>query len=336
MKIAHIVPPSWTGLFPQGLYRMALAQWVKNNPAYQEQLRKPVPSVRGPEIPYIIMDSGTFEDQQLPPANLQLAAEEIGATEIVLPDVFGEPEETLKRSAQALKHIHTRRVMFVPQGRTLEAWEKCLEAWVDFWEASHLSTECSLALGVSSLRQVTGTTPQVGSRRRLIELASNYNYSVHLLGLTDPEEFVTNELSVARELRVRGIDTSTAFAQGAAGQLLTSKSPKIRLGTPTQYKALSTQGRRLTLLNTHILNDWVSTGKVLPGVPSRLIRYTASKWLKFYGEGFATVMEVMIACRFPLGLYALVPLTKKGEEHVRPLRTSKDLLKQEQLIELEV
>lgn len=336
MKCAHIVPPNWTGLFPQGLYRMALAQWVRDHSVYQTQIQKPVPSVRGPEAPYLLMDCGTFEDQQLPGPELQAAAEEINATEIILPDVLGDPEETLSRSAKALKHIHARRVMFVPQGRTLESWKKCLEAWIAYWEASHLSSECSLALGISSLRQVTGTAPQVGSRRRLIEIASSYNYSVHLLGLTDPKEFVTNELSVARELRVRGMDTSTAFAQGAAGQLLTSKSPKILLGSPADYKVLSTQGRRLTLLNTHILNDWVLTGKVLPGVPSRLIRYTASKWLTFYGEGFATMKEVMVACCFPPGRYAHVPRTNKGEGHVRPLRTSKDLLKQERLIELEV
>jgi hypothetical protein len=166
------------------------------------------------------------------------------------------------------------------------------------------------------MRELKSQAPQIGSKANLMETACNYDYPVHLLGVPDVEEFITRELPLAIELRVRGVDTSLAFALGARGKVLMISSTKEPLGDVTQYERLSTQGRRLSLLNTHILTDWVENECVLPGVPTRLIRYTASRWLKFFGEGFATVRDVMSACRFPEGKYVIVSKTKTVEEYV--------------------
>jgi len=340
MNVANICSPQWTGLFPQGLYRMALAHWVKDYPAYQRNLRARVPSIRGPEAPYILMDNGIFEDQQLSPHEIQEASELLGASEVILPDVQGEPTETLNRSWKALKHIYSTRVMFVPQGRTKDAWRECLSLWVSRWESSALASKRTLSIGVTSLRESVesqGTSlkaaRQSGSRPDLIEIANAYGYSMHLLGVGSIPEFLASDLPIALRLRVRGVDTSTAFAQGAAGKLLTPTNQKILLGDPSEYEILSTQGRRLVHLNTLILNDWVSSGVVLPGIPTRIIRNAASKWLKFYGEGFATVEDVMIACHFPVGKYALHYSSGEVEEYVRRLKPLETLKSNERLIE---
>jgi len=312
---------------------MALAHWIKDWPGYVKNLRRGVAGIGGIEAPFILMDNGIFENQQLSPPEIQEASELLGASEVILPDEPGEPNLTLNQSWKALKHIYSTRVMFVPQGRTKEDWLECLSQWVSRWESSALAAKRTLSIGVTSLRERESSARQEGSKPDLIRIACTYGYPVHLLGVGNVTEFLTSELPIALELRVRGVDTSTAFAQGAEGKLLIPTNKKIFLGEPSKYETLSTQGRRLTHLNTLILNDWVRTGIVLPGIPTRVIRNAASKWLKYYAEGFATVEEVVEACRFPAGKYALHFREEKVEEYIRVLGPLGALKHNERLIE---
>lgn len=323
MKLAHIVPPDWVGTFPLGEYRMALAHWVLKYPAYAEQLRK------GPKgrSAYILMDSGSFEGEQVSVDQINEGADALKADEIVLPDVLGSAGESLKRSWDALGKVATKRVMFVPQGTTTEEWYKCLHKWLSAWTKHAWDQAYQLSIGVTSLGGVEGV------RIALLDAALKTNYPVHLLGLHRLDEDTRVLLERAVKAGVRGMDTSTAFALGARGVLVAPHAKKVRLGDPTQYTKLSTRARRLITLNMVILDNWVLQGEVSEKIPTHLIRQTASRWIKYWAEGFADIDVVMKACSMPTGRYALLR-TNRRETYVRPLNKFQKLLKQEILVEV--
>lgn len=327
MKLANIVPPQWQGIFPQGEYRMALAHWVLEYPTYAKQLRK--------GSSYILLDNGTFEGEQVSYAQLNKACANLGADEVILPDVHGDPGETLRLSWSTLGKIASKRVMFVPQGTTCKEWEQCLRAWITKWDEASWGASYSLAIGITSLRRTRGKrSPQVGTRVGLLERYFSFNlpYPLHLLGVPDPKEFATSELAEARAMGVRGVDTSLAFALGAHQRLLTPHALKVHLGEPKRHESLQTQQRRLVYLNQRILQEWVNTGAT-EEIPTHWIRQTASKWLRYHAEGFAELKDVMQACGMPDGRYAFCK-QKRREKYVRLLANDDALRKGETTLRL--
>lgn len=323
MRIAHIVPPDWTNAFPLGEYRMALAHWVFQYPAYAEQMR------RGKEA-YILMDSGSFEDQQVTVDQINDAAFDLKADEVVLPDAPGDAKETLRRSWEALGKIGTKRVMFVPQGRTHEEWCTCLTSWLLQWEKHSWSDSYNLSIGVASLRERDSTKSVVGTKAALLQEALKQGFPIHLLGLP---HLGNHAKDITRVRGVRGIDTSTAFALGARGILVTPTAKKIRLGDPEQYMKLTTSARRLITLNMHILESWMAVDAKPEVIPVHVIRQTASKWLKYWAQGFAELPDVMKACGIPIGRYALTR-RRRREMFVRPLSRFEKLKDKEILVEV--
>jgi hypothetical protein len=308
---------------------MALAHWVFQYPKYAEQMRK------GPEgrSSYILMDSGSFEGQQVNLERFNKAADALKADEVVLPDAPGDPKETLRRSWDTLSKIATKRVMFVPQGRTYEEWCKCLEVWLNQWSKHSWDDAYKLSLGVASLREPNSTKTVVGTKAALLEKILDLGYPVHLLGLPHLGNHVKDILPRAHTAGVRGIDTSTAFALGVRGILVTPAAKKVRLGNPTQYTKLNTHTRRLIVLNIRILNAWTLCGKGSEAIPTHLIRNTASAWLKYYAEGFTELDIVMEACGMPAGKYALLKEHRR-EKSIRPLPRFQKLEENEVLVEV--
>ena len=309
MHIANITPPQWAGTFPQGPYRMALAHWVLDNQLYAKKIRL--------DDPYILMDNGAFEGSQVEVALLNEATTRIAASEVVLPDTPGNARETLQKSWASLGRIASKRIMFVPQGNSIEEWSDCLTAWLIKWEESSWKETYVLSLGITSLRIPGSTKPQIGSRFELIKKVIKTGYPAHLLGVPNTEEFLTRELPEALRLGVRGFDTSLAFALAAKGILLTSKAKKVQLGDPAQYEMLPTNARRLVYLNQAILRARTD-GICADEIPTRLIRDTAQRWLKYWAEGFEPLVGAMRACGMPIGRYALCKEDGR-EKHVRLL-----------------
>ena len=326
MNIAHIVPPDWVGTYKLGAYRMALAHWVFQYPKYAEQMRKD-------KSAYILMDSGSFEDEQVSIGQINEAAEALKADEVVLPDAPGDSKETLTRSWDALGKIGTKRVMFVPQGRTHEDWCKCLDTWLAQWSKHSWGDSYKLSIGVASLREQNSTKSVTGTKAALLEEVLDLDYPIHLLGLPHLGNHVKDLLKLAQAGGVRGIDTSTAFALGARGSLVTPIAKKIRLGDPRQYEKLSTSARRLISLNMRILDDWTLKGAGGEQIPVHLIRNVASAFLKYYAEGFAELADVMKACGMPRGRYALTK-QRRREMFVRPLVRFEKLTEKEILVEV--
>jgi hypothetical protein len=308
---------------------MALAHWVFQYPKYAEQMRK------GPKgrSSYILMDSGSFEEQQVSLGRLNEAADALKADEVVLPDTPGDPKETLKQSWDALGKIATKRVMFVPQGRTHEEWYKCLDAWLDRWSKHSWDDAYQLSIGIASLRAPGSTKTVVGTKAALLQEALKFHYPIHLLGLPHLGNHVKDILPRVNTTGVRGMDTSTAFALGVRGILVTPTAKKVRLGDPTQYTKLSTHIRRLIVLNIRILDAWTFHGEGSATIPAHLIRNTASAWLKYYAEGFTELDVVMKACGMPAGKYALLKVRRR-EKYVRPLSRFERPTEEEILVEV--
>ena len=328
MKLANIVPPQWAWLYPQGEYQMALAHWVLQYPEYVQEIQKLKKT-------FVLLDNGSFEGSQVTSADLQRAYVTLDADEVILPDALGDPRKTLQLSWQALPKVPTKRVVFVPQGTTQEDRQSCLDAWINQWEGSEWKDHCVLTIGITSLRKEPGgRVPQLGTRVPFMRWIADQEltYPLHLLGIPDPEFFARSELWAAHSLGVRGVDSSIAFALGAAGKLLTPSSPKIHLGHPDAHSKLSTYRKRLIFLNQKILRQWVHRGESSPEIPTYWIRQLAANWLKYYAEGFADLSQVMKECGMPTGQYALRKLRRR-EISVEPLGRRK-LEEGETLVEI--
>ena len=323
MRVAQIVPPQWSPHYHPGEYRMVLAHWVPEHPEYVQVMRS--------KSGYTIVDNGSFEGKQVSLSDLNEVCVQVNADEVVLPDAQGDPKETLRRSWAALGKLGVKRLMFVPQGSTVEGWLGCLDAWIGKWEGSNWEDTYELALGVTSLRtEPGGTEAQEGTRVELLKTVSDKypDYPLHLLGVARPGVLCNSELPLSISLGVRGVDTSTAFALGAEGMLLTPFQPKVFLKTPEEYESLSTYKRRLIALNQRILAEWVGGVEDAECIPTHWIRQTASKWLKYWAEGFADLDFVMQKCGMPKGRYALLKLRRR-EKYIRPLKKGEKLRERE-------
>jgi len=336
MQVSHIVPPGWAGIFPKGSYRMVLAHWVLGYPGYAATM-KGSPRALAPDSPFILLDNGVFEGEQVTLDQLNEAARRVCADEVVLPDVQGDPKATLHRSWTALGKIATNRLVFVPQGATHEEWAKCLQAWISRWEHSDWADVYTLTIGISSLRNPEDRKAIQGTRPQQMIEAAKTAYPVHLLGIASPRVFGEEELPVALSCGVRGVDSSTAFALGASGKLLTMKQPKEFLRVPGSYDLLPTNSKRLIYLNRAILEHWVAEGEGSEVVPTHIVRSTAQRWLKYYQEGFCPLEDVLKAVGLK-GKFALTRGSRKGrnatrrEKHLRPLEDNEKPLDHEEVI----
>lgn len=253
MEYISIVPPQWEGDFPYGSYRMALAHWVLEYPAYPRDIQK--------NAGYIILDNSAFEDAQPSYQELCKALDMLQPQEFILPNVRGNPTETIQRSLDFVAFLYTRgyvrSVMFVPTGHTLVEWNKCLDDWLYEWDICKLSTDRDLIIGISALKKPGTTDPIIGSKALLLEECAVRELATHLLGIPDPREFYDRERHVCKDVGTRTVDTSLAFALGAAGEVLTPSAGKFPLMEPDAYCKISRSQRQLILRNINVLRSWV-------------------------------------------------------------------------------
>ena len=288
MKVAHIVQPIWSSNYNLGDYRFALAHWVKQ---YKDTYTAPMKS----EKAYMILDNGAFEGQTQSEDDILSAAQKLGADEIVLPDVPGDPKATLSASYKAFKKFSGYRTMFVPHGQTPEEWFECVDAWVSkIREAKEESKVGYHTIGISPLRYLEGGYKYT---KEMINHVRKLDMPIHLLGCADMWYFTSELLPHLAKWNIRGMDTSYAFALGAKGILLTPSSPKVNLGDTEQYDILTTNQRRLVALNIAILNNWIADGAVdNRGLSDKIIRQVASQWVKYYQPQFERLEMVMRVC----------------------------------------
>jgi len=231
---------------------MTFVPWLRDRHSYVERLCN--------SKSYLIVDTQTFERLEEPcdGAELALWASRTFAQEVVLPDVLGDPEQTLRLSCKALEALPpTLQVMFVPQANNLFQWEWCLRTFLDtyFKEQSE-----SPVIGLSSLRKGDSLRPLKGSRVVMMNELHRRCLPMHLLGLSSVRIFLKWELPTALACGVRSIDSCAAFALGARGLRLTKDSPRVFLGDLSRYDRLDKAQLRLIQDNMDTLDQWVTQG----------------------------------------------------------------------------
>ena len=287
MQVANIVPHVWTSAFDVGDYRLALAHWVGRDASYPKEISKGKAGTR-----YLILDNGAFEGEGVPDERLLQIALQLRADEVVLPDVPKEPKETLKAAWAALKYFDEMCTMFVPHGTTLDLWKGCLDAWITRIQERYGSLKLC-TIGISPLRYVAGGYKH---SHAMLEFASQFETQIHLLGMANAEHFVVEVLDQARELHVRGMDTSYAFAAGYRGELLTRYTPKYALGNPLQYVNMRGNYRHIVSLNMEILKSWMVKSPSPLGVPLQFLKEIATPWATYSTLELDSPVNILRIC----------------------------------------
>jgi hypothetical protein len=130
MKICHIVPVNYVRMCTQNsTMHLLIAPEVLKNKQYEEVYREK--SFRND---FIIMDNGAFEyGNAFPLDDVIKATELVWAKELVLPDCYLDGAITIQRVKEALNElsnntssiIQSLSLMAVPQGKTIDEYEKC-------------------------------------------------------------------------------------------------------------------------------------------------------------------------------------------------------------------
>lgn len=220
MKAATIVPQHHLHLIAWQDYHLALAHLI-NKPGF-EYYTKFYGDMAGHPEKFVILDNGLIEGDPRPMEELLDKALQIGADELVLPDVFQNREETYRKvydSLNKLVHGNARvRTMAVAQGKTVEEW---------LASARELLKLPINTLGipkvVAKLPDATGKTSWIQRLNVLQLLADDLEKSdvqVHLLGCWDtPLEIKTIAAAIAGGTcpEVRGTDSAIAYAFARKG-----------------------------------------------------------------------------------------------------------------------
>lgn len=178
------------------------------------------PSISFPGLRYkrtIILDTGLMQDNVIPIREIPQIAEIVGATHIILHDVYKDADETIRQSQIALwsynglESMRNMRFMFVVQGTDVKSATKCAINFLNSVSTHNLG-KIDLALpyhyGHEMRRDIVGSL-----YARVFANLPRFEGNIHLLGFS---ELPLSDLNTVNFFgRVMGIDSSQPFLQGA-------------------------------------------------------------------------------------------------------------------------
>lgn len=220
MLVAPIVPTPLLPMLKDLSYQMCLYHVVKSNPEYAEFYRQE--KARGA---FVIMDNGAAEGVNPSPEELMPVYEMVQPSEIVLPDVVYDKEETLTRTAAAYtKYVaaglhHKYQFMAVPQGNTFTEWCECLSTMLSL---DHVTTIGVSKFVTPKFQKELGenTNVRLECVDMILSLAAKRKpaIQIHLLGCWDtPEELKEISQTFRDKESVRGTDSAIAYVFARAG-----------------------------------------------------------------------------------------------------------------------
>lgn len=244
MQIAHHVPPKWSSAVGYRPLMITFVPWVEQGGPYVQWLKD------RPSWAYLILNHSTFEKDLEPVSPLWIltAAKAVRAHEVVLPDVLGDPQETVRRSNEAYRVLTGYRKMFVPQARTMSDWLDCYEEFVQF-------VDKPVVFGLSSLRRKKGLRFQRGSRISMLQWVHAGMRTGHLLGLNSVSHFFKKELPLAEEGGAISLDTCQAFALAIRNLAFTKDGPRVFLGDLGRYENMTKEQLDLAMLNILLFKE---------------------------------------------------------------------------------
>ena len=208
-KVAQIVPVQCLPKTLSKGYHMCLANIVAKNETYAQFYA----GLAAHKDKWVLMDNGAAEGEQLSVDELIECYQRIHPNEVVLPDTLLDGKETIQKSREALGKIcdfYNGNIPFtfmaVPQGATIDEWERCAREMVQ-WPAIH-------AIGISKFLPME--TGDMYVRERAAEILDSlfkqynrYDMEVHLLGCSESPVVIDG---IRRRFSfVRGCDSAYAY-----------------------------------------------------------------------------------------------------------------------------
>lgn len=222
MKVATIVPQNYLQLTRNDDYLMCLGHLI-GAPGMSEYTDFFLWAAA--EGRFVIMDNGLIENDPRPITELADKAHRIGASEMIMTDVFRDKNATLKAIAEgvkALEGIEHPRLMLVPQGDSVDEWVECAHELICTY------SRMDFTIGVPKvLVHLGGRDGRIEALTKLVErcpVAKHKTY--HLLGCwTTPLEITIIDKLVRQGTlpNIRGVDSAIPFVYARAGKTLDSQ-----------------------------------------------------------------------------------------------------------------
>lgn len=212
MQLALIPPLSRLDDLKLTNYQLALPHLLRDKGNYSCAYREAAD--RGD---YVILDNGAADSGLWPWKELLVLAENINATEVVLPDVIGYPNKTWALVEKVWKDRDTsRRYMYVIHGRDIGVL------------VAHALIAQDMGVHTIGIPRHLVTSLRFDARIRVAEALlqarprNKQHYDIHFLG-TNPHWM--QEVKFAEEIlpgEIRGLDTSAPYVYAWKGLTLAS------------------------------------------------------------------------------------------------------------------
>ena len=193
MRCCVIPPKKHLDLAHAGDWYFCLAQLYYKDRNYRNFFK----SLRQlTDRPYIILDNGAAEKDQVDDDLLLDIVEDLRPDEVIAPDTLYDSQDTLLRTREFVRKMFKRKlttfttIMGCPQGLTVEEWINCYKAMLSM---PHISV-----IGLSKISipycwmKAKNDTAIAESRNKCIDLLIEKNLikkDLHFLGMGDPAEF---------------------------------------------------------------------------------------------------------------------------------------------------
>ena len=163
---------------------------------------------------FIILDNGAAEGFAYGAKHLFTLAEEVNATEIVIPDTLGDANDTLAQAQSFARYARPDyQYMFVLQGKTMEEVLFCLRALDNGNMFSYVTT-----IGIPRHLSDISKHMRVTLAEFMVEEHFNDKFDIHFLGANEWISEVFMLAEVTKDVDgFRGIDTSLPIYMGLEG-----------------------------------------------------------------------------------------------------------------------
>jgi hypothetical protein len=246
MKFAAIVPEDGRAVLTAAghSYHMVLGHEIVESTELREFYRN-----RSDHGDFIIVDNGVAEGSDVPFIDVVRAANEIGADEIILPDVIGDSEASLSATLNPDNYslVEPMRRVVVPQAMSPQ-------------ELVYAMTKLH-KIDFATIALNRGPKKECGARLWKLQELSRMNvlhkYHIHLLGVAQNPALDLARLSFAVPF-IRSVDSAAPFAYAQAGldlEDLTAASPHVGIEWDWPWRD---EGLKMALSNFFKMRRWCS------------------------------------------------------------------------------
>lgn len=221
MQVATIVPQNYLKYIENDDYFMCLGNLI-DSPGmerYTEFYRR-----KAAEGKFVIMDNGLIEGDPRPLPELVEKAYQLGASEMVMTDVFMDKERTLAAIDSGLTQLdpkHCPSLMLVAQGSSIDEWVSCAQQIIRNVHGFNYT------IGVPKvLVKIGGRDARAAAIQQLLDVCPVARHcTFHLLGCwtTPLEVTLIDKLVRSNEKwpKIRGVDSAIPFVYARAGKKIT-------------------------------------------------------------------------------------------------------------------